>query len=734
MQNSTMKSTMTTTAVSSPLVSSKKVATAEVEIGGQTIDTVSQDVLDNSPSSVPSSFVLTQFRNLINGEFANLKTFVETVFFSPVLSDPIIQPFFLDENWTFLDFILRNGKLQYTNDGGIVGVQATARVTSPAFVYPGKYFCYIQVLTLTSGTLEIKNERGIVLQTITSPGTYRFEFDVVQPTIALLDTVLSNVNQSESCIIDHINVHYIKTPFTVYMEYLSERILSGGSGFASLDDLAQAFATCLSNSQTYTNQQLNLSMDEFRQHIADRSSNPHGINPDIIRAAHKVHEHKWTDLTDLTGFDQIILDVTNSIATITNTLDTHTSATGNVHDTTPGDIGAAPAVHNHKVVDITDLQGILDQLDPTTEITEINNQIAQIIQSISEHINTQTGNPHSVTSEDVGLGNVENYPPATPQEAIDGVLTDRIMTPATTHSALTAVTNSPEFTTTRQIPVPVGTANLNFESEITLPLAPNRRYTLEISGLESEGLNKVCLALNTKNNPNVLYQNIYQIPSSDFIGTVWSNEFIDRIQLIPTGNGLNSGTGLFTLSTKDMLLTGSSVSRTVENGIQLSPGSLPVILCAILTPESVIDEIIGLVVYTSDGSLTDVSVSLYEHMEFTQEPALVIDATPVGVVVKRIGTTPPPGWVLKDGSELSRAMYPELFALATAANLVIDDAAWQAEVLANGFTDRYSSGDYISTFRVPKTAATSVENEYIKARYVQIPEPNQMLFAYAYGE
>lgn len=48
--------------------------------------------------------------------------------------------------------------------------------------------------------------------------------------------------------------------------------------------------------------------------------------------------------------------------------------------------------------------------------------------SLDTHINA-TNNPHSVTADQVGLGNVGNYPVASTQEAKDGLRNDRYMTP-----------------------------------------------------------------------------------------------------------------------------------------------------------------------------------------------------------------------------------------------------------------------------------------------------------------
>lgn len=57
---------------------------------------------------------------------------------------------------------------------------------------------------------------------------------------------------------------------------------------------------------------------------------------------------------------------------------------------------------------------------------------------ITNHTN-RTDNPHVVTKAQVGLGFVENYPPATNAEAVTGTAVDRYMTPASMKAALEAI-------------------------------------------------------------------------------------------------------------------------------------------------------------------------------------------------------------------------------------------------------------------------------------------------------
>lgn len=58
--------------------------------------------------------------------------------------------------------------------------------------------------------------------------------------------------------------------------------------------------------------------------------------------------------------------------------------------------------------------------------------------SVSAHA-ARTDNPHGVTKVHVGLGDVPNFPAASPQEAVDGTANDRIMTPYLVKTFFSAV-------------------------------------------------------------------------------------------------------------------------------------------------------------------------------------------------------------------------------------------------------------------------------------------------------
>ena len=76
---------------------------------------------------------------------------------------------------------------------------------------------------------------------------------------------------------------------------------------------------------------------------------------------------------------------------------------------------------------------------------------------------------------------------------------------------------------------------------------------------------------------------------------------------------------------------------------------------------------------------------------------------PIGMTFWWPGTTPPAGSLaINDGPLLSRAAYPQLWAMAQASGNIITEAAWQAQAAVQSSVGAFSSGDGATTFRCPR--------------------------------
>lgn len=77
--------------------------------------------------------------------------------------------------------------------------------------------------------------------------------------------------------------------------------------------------------------------------------------------------------------------------------------------------------------------------------------------------------------------------------------------------------------------------------------------------------------------------------------------------------------------------------------------------------------------------------------------------------------TLPAGWIARDGQLLSRADWPDLWALVSAS--AVTDSAWLATPYAS--RGKYSSGDGSTTFRMPDTNAKHVDGNTIAAMFLR---------------
>lgn len=82
---------------------------------------------------------------------------------------------------------------------------------------------------------------------------------------------------------------------------------------------------------------------------------------------------------------------------------------------------------------------------------------------------------------------------------------------------------------------------------------------------------------------------------------------------------------------------------------------------------------------------------------------MIADSTPLGAEMLFAGTTPPPGWIVENGSTLSRSVYPDLWAFAQTSGNLISDSQWLASPTNQ---DKFSSGNGTTTFRIPSRAIT----------------------------
>lgn len=149
-------------------------------------------------------------------------------------------------------------------------------------------------------------------------------------------------------------------------------------------------------------------------------------------------------------------------------LDIHATDITNPHEVTKVQVGLG-RVENFPMATTNDaIEGEIEDryMSPARTKEAIISHVLEATGEIGDHA-TNVDNPHEVTKEQVGLGEVENFPIASLQEAQEGDAEDRYMTPRTTKEALgvhTERTDNPHEVTKEQ----VGLGDV-----VNMPLATN---------------------------------------------------------------------------------------------------------------------------------------------------------------------------------------------------------------------------------------------------------------------
>ena len=741
--------TLTPTHTVTPKIISTDVDTNNFTLSGSEVTGITHDHTTEDRDKLPSSYALKRALAETLREVEDLQGDFDTIYFSPVLSDPIVDPFFVDTNWGIDGFINDSTCRLYINKKSPQLDQAALIVKNPAIKNPGTYFVYLSILQLDGGSITVSDETGTVLKEFITAGTFSMEVDISQPSIAYLKFSVNNLQVNETCKIHFIYVHYVKTAFNRYMNYMSAKILSGGSGFATPLYVDTQDALNLQAARQYTNDVVSTLSGDIQTHLS-AVNNPHSVTFVQVGAAPTIHTHTpdqcgaapVNHTHDPTDSNAAPLDHTHTPdqcgAAPVNHGHTPISinAADRIHTHQPNECGAAPESHIHTLSHISDISVITTQIDELEFLINTTNSTAELNSHLQD-----IGNPHSVNKEQVGLGEVVNAPMATEQEAIDGVLSDRYMNPNNTKAAMAVILDSPVTDVSKLTPTPIRTFEWNFTNQdVTIPIFKDRIYHISIFCNDTDSLKNIGIAVNTKDEDNVIRNNICMARNMTIGGESvsvvgWDKSIDNHFKLMLPTLGINKASGKLELNTTSMTLTGTMYGYVIDptTQVEIIDQSYPYTISSGYKNNDAPSEITSLIFYSLDENMLDAKISIYELIQPTQEPVMVIDATPVGMIVTRYSDVPVIGWGLMDGSELARSNYPDIFTFAEENNLFVDELTWNNEVTTNGFTRKFSLGDEVTTFRLPKDPiSTTGEYRYIKLKYTQVPSGDEILYRYVW--
>lgn len=142
------------------------------------------------------------------------------------------------------------------------------------------------------------------------------------------------------------------------------------------------------------------------------------------------HEHDVVDMTGMTDVVDAIYAIAQSITDMaTGANQSHIDDKNNPHETTKAQVGLG-LVQNYGLASSPEASaGLVSNkyMTPVLTRTAISDQVGSAFTAHAGNSN----NPHGTTKLQVGLGSVENFPPASMPEALAGTANDRVMTPFT---------------------------------------------------------------------------------------------------------------------------------------------------------------------------------------------------------------------------------------------------------------------------------------------------------------
>lgn len=338
-----------------------------------------------------------------------------------VLSLPLIAQSFTenDDEWEIANWQIVDGHAYFTgtrnlNEPNYLGLPGEA------FAFAGYYFLHVIVPRLDSGVLKIYNTGGDVLAEIDSYGTASFEITVTDPTIAGLKIVAEGVFPGEIIRVSSVWLHRVTPRLKEYMKFL---FLDGGGMGISRQELETAIAESNELTQQLITDLIFPISDNLQIHL--ESTNPHGINCDLIGASKVGHTHTPDEVglgdvpTDIS--DAINLDSSTTIASskavhdllmlLTNELD-HKSEVGHTH--TAVEVSAAPIDHTHTLNSLNAAAkdhshlpediGAADRIHTHDEYTteeEVNSIIATALNDL-ENLTTPSLSPLTISAYEQG--------------------------------------------------------------------------------------------------------------------------------------------------------------------------------------------------------------------------------------------------------------------------------------------------------------------------------------------
>lgn len=735
-------STLTPTTTISPVIDTNNIRSQQLILSGTQVSGVSSDHSETDEKKLATIFAVSQAAAELHKALSALGDDVADIYLSPVLSPPIASPTFSNLNqWDIGNFIIDAGKAIFISRESGVEKQATLRLLTEVFHKPGTHYLDIEIDSLPTGaTLTIINEKSEIIKVINTGGRSRLEFNVENPGITYLEFIAGLVPQGYSLMISYLGVHYVKTEFESYMEYMAGKMLSGGSGFASLDDVNKAIAALDKSLKEYINLTLSGNLDALQSHVNDTTGNPHAINCELIKAAKEIHKHGLADILGLTDALSPVAVCVENLRMLTLTIQEH-FVEDNPHGISVDSIQAARAVHNHPITDIVELDIALNKLKDELEISLLDkivavnermNEISLNVQDLGKNLmehTTENGNVHDAIPKDFGIIH------ATTAEAISGSDANLYMSPKTTKAQLESWATLPNVDITKLCPKYQGKFRLRSDIlNVTIPVTLGVNYQIVLTGLYQYDLRKVILTLNGAISSVISTPTITTTLQQD-TGIITKQQNCPGLKFLPDGIGYTTMYGNYQLNTTHGSLIGRGVGYVIDD--QFKPIGTTMDMVNVISAYNVPIRVDSMesITFTIDSMVpnAEIGIEIYELISAPDIP-IIVDAHKAGTIIRKFGSAPLQDYSLFDGSVLNRSTFLDLWNEANASGTVLSKSEWDDVVASTGYCESFHNGNGTTTFGLPKfQISVNKINDYIKLKNTFLPSPAQLITQYVWN-
>jgi hypothetical protein len=333
------------------------VDTEEVRVGDERFDEISQDYLNSSSTSVPTSKALYEafihMQSAVNEIDPNNNFFRD----NSVISQPLSAPTFnVSSEWHLTGWVFDDSKAIYVNTGA--GDNNELYIKSERLSSPGYHFFKVTIDRIDTGVIELRDADDLLVRNFNKEGTFYIEYVVKDPNVASFRFISKGLYPNEVAVISYIGLHKVSDRIR---DYLLFRLEEFGIVDEGIPDTIQAQLDSLRN---YVNGRVADLTDKLDIHTTN-FNNPHYVTRALLQAAAIDHTHTPASIGAAATYHTHQPEECGAAPEIHGHTPQQCGAAPEVHTHTPDECGAAPAIHVHDqyVTTATHAQdiGVLEQ-------------------------------------------------------------------------------------------------------------------------------------------------------------------------------------------------------------------------------------------------------------------------------------------------------------------------------------------------------------------------------------